>query len=805
MLNRSRPLLLSLALSLVPALAGAQNVPIPEEVFRYVPAATVFGPEATWVNPSALGRFKPSALEVMADLENGSFARNWGAVTTNAGIGLGLRSIHVPNGDDLREYIIAGGIPLGEMISIGGSYRHFPKGPDPYNERHYWNLSLTNRGTGPLAFAGVWSNLNRSEDDGEKTDIQQRYSIAYRPQGNVLTLAVDALSATVRDPDDWTYVYHAELTPMKGIFVEGFLDSESNFEIGLRVNLLNYFVGSQSHFDDGADHRLTHFYVGRTAARQESLLKERGKRVQIGMTGRPAENPVQPVFGRGRLSYADLILGLYRAAEDPTIAEMILTLDNVRLSLAQAQELRDAMQLFRSQNKTIVCHVANPTNISYYLATAADSILMPPVSQLELIGLRAELTFYAGTMDKLGIEADMMRIGEYKTAAEAFTRESASEENRAMTNRLLDDLYEQFVDGIAEGRGISTDSVRAIINRGPFTSEEALALGLVDGLSYRDRMVDDKFLRRMPEISFSRYRADTLLNDGWPRLPEIAVVVAEGEIAGAPIDRDPWDQDEDAVTPGLMKRAFQSVKMNPRARGVVFRVDSPGGWALAGEEIFHEARQVSQRLPMVVSMSGLAASGGYYISMAAKRLFADPATITGSIGIYGGKPVLAGLYEKINLGKELYTRGDHAGMMTWTRPFTDDERERYFDQLRAFYNHFISLVGENRGLETDSVDNIGRGRVWTGREALANGLVDSLGGLREAITYTAEAAGLDDYRVVRYPQRTVLFRMPRIPLLGSFNRWLGLSDATSSPVPGIIEHLPESDLLARLPYDIDIR
>lgn len=805
MIDRLRPLLLSLLILLAFTRVDAQNVPLPDEVFRYVPAATVFGPEATWINPSALGRFKPSALEAMADLEDGSFARNWGFVTTNAGIGLGLRSIHVPNGTDLREYIIAGGVPLGQMIAVGGSYRYFPKGPDPYNERHYWNLSLTNRGTGPFAVAGVWSNLNRSEVAGEKTEIQQRYSFAYRPQGDVLTLAVDALSTSIQQPDNWTYVYHAELTPMKGIYIEGYIDSESNFGVGLRTNLLKYFVGSQSRFDDDADHRLTHFYAGRTAARQTSLLNEKARRVQVGMTGRPAENPVQAVFGRSRLSYADLVLGLYRAAEDPSIGEMVLTLDNVRLSLAQAQELRDAMQLFRSRNKTIVCHVANPTNISYYLASAADSILMPPVSQLELIGLRAELTFYAGTMDKLGIEADMMRIGEYKSAAEAFTHESASDENRGMTNRLLDDLYEQFVTGIAEGRGIPVDSVRAIIDRGPFISEEALALGLVDGLSYRDRMVDDKFLRRMPEISFGAYRADTLLNDGWPPLPEIAIVVADGEIAGAPIDRDPWDSDEDAVTPGLMKRAFESVKVNPRARGVVFRVDSPGGWALAGEEIYHEASQVSQRLPMVVSMSGLAASGGYYISMAAKRIFADPATITGSIGIYGGKPVLAGLYEKINLGKELYTRGNHAGMMTWTRPFTDDERERYFDQLQQFYNHFISLVGENRSLETDSVDNLGRGRVWTGREALANGLVDSLGGLHQAITYTAEVAGLDDYRVVRYPQRTVLFRLPKIPLLGSFSRWLGLGDDTPTSVPSIIEQLPDNDLLARLPYDIDIR
>lgn len=789
---------------LAAASSSAQEVPIPEGVFRYAPASTVFGPDATWINPAVLGRFKPSAAELMADYRDDSFAKSWGGVITGQGLGVAYRRIHVPNDKDFREYVFAGAIPLGQMLAIGGSYRHFASGPAPYDERHYWNIAVISRGQSPFAVAAVLSNLNRSAVAGESSDIQQRYSVAYRPQGKILTFAVDALSSTERDPDDWTFVYHAELAPTPGLYIEGFIDSESNFEVGVRANLLRYFVGSQSHFDSDANHQFTHLYIGATDNRQPSLMKEKNRRLSLSIGGTPSENPIQPVFGNKRIPFGDMILGIYRAGEDETIEEMVLHIDHLRLSFAQAQELREAMQWFRSQNKRIICHITGPNNIGYYIAVAADSILLPPVSELNLIGLRAELTFYAGTMEKLGIAADMVRIGEYKTAPEAFTRESSSDENRERTNRILDDLYAQFVAGIADGRGMTPDKVRNLIDRGPFTSKDALDLGLIDGLSYRDRIVEDSFLTRMPEITYRQYRADTLLNDGWPRIPEIAVVFAEGEITDGRVDPDPFENAA-RITPGVMDRAFRKAQSERSVRAIVFRVNSPGGFALAGEDIYHTTERVSKKKLIVVSMGSVAASGGYYISMAARRIFASPGTITGSIGIYGGKPVLADLYEKIDLGKELYVRGAHAGMLTWTRPFTDEERQIYFDHLKAFYEHFVTLVAKNRTLPADSIDALGRGRVWTGREALSNGLVDELGGLKQAVEYTAEQSKLEDYRLVAFPKRRMLFQLPSVPFLGMVGRLLGLSDESLESAAGALSRLPDGDIFARLPYDIDIQ
>jgi len=208
---------------------------------------------------------------------------------------------------------------------------------------------------------------------------------------------------------------------------------------------------------------------------------------------------------------------------------------------------------------------------------------------------------------------------------------------------------------------------------------------------------------------------------------------------------------------------------------------------------------------VVVSMGSRAASGGYYIAMAGRHIFADPATITGSIGIFGGKPVLAGLYDKIELGKELFTRGRHAGMMTSMRPFTDEERARLGAMLGAFYDHFVGLVAENRRLPRDSIDQLGRGRVWTGQAGREHGLVDELGGLKQALDYTASHLGLREYRVVRYPERRRLIDLPQVPVLGWLGRWAGLVGEEVRAAAAPLADLPEGELLARLPYDIDIR
>ncbi|MCX6835093.1 MAG: signal peptide peptidase SppA, partial [candidate division Zixibacteria bacterium] len=279
--------------------------------------------------------------------------------------------------------------------------------------------------------------------------------------------------------------------------------------------------------------------------------------------------------------------------------------------------------------------------------------------------------------------------------------------------------------------------------------------------------------------------------------------VAEGEIAMDSGGDDRPNSSED-VKPSAMNRALEQVRHNRDISGVVLRIDSPGGWAMAGEEIHRGVTRLAESKPLVVSMANVAASGGYYIATPARRLYVDPASIVGSIGIYGGKADLSGLYEKIHLGKELYTRGRYAGMLTNIRPFTEDEREKYQSHLQAFYDHFVDLVADSREISHDSVDALGRGRTWTGREAVACGLADQTGGIKQALDCVAVEAGIDGYRVELYPVKRPWFILPGGSL---WTRLLGFFTGSDNPSNIDLPQLPLSDetsILARMPYDLSI-
>ncbi len=780
----------------------SQRIPQPEGLFYYHPAASVYGDEAAWINPSILGWYRASSYQFITDYNNQSYGKSWGTVVARQNFAIATRHIDNPDGRDFNEYVLSAGLALGDPLTAGLSYRYFKDGPDNYNKRHYWNISFTTRQGGPLTLAALFSNLNRGRVNGDRTETEMRYSLAYRPINDKYTFAVDALFSTGQKFKDAEFIYHLSVNPLKGIFVDGFLTSEKDFQVGVRLNFLKYFTGWKSNYNKHGDHSYTSTYIGSTSIRQQSIISEKKRGLTMRISGSPGENPPNPVIGNSETPFALYILNIYRAADDPTIKELVLSLNGLSLGFGQAQELREALKYFRQNGKQIYCHLTHPNNIGYYAASAANKIFIPPVSQLELVGLRAELTYYAGTLGKLGIKVDMLRIGKYKSGAEPFTQSAPSEETGESTNRILDDIYDQFVTAIAEGRNISPDSVINTINNGPFTSAEALDYNLVDGLSYQDNLFEN-ILNPIPRISFNNYLKDTLINDGWPRKPVIALVVAEGEITENNGSANPLSRDEN-LTPRSMARSFDYVKNIPEVKGIVYRINSPGGMALAGEEIHHSVQKASQQKPLIISMSNVAASGGYYIAMPGQKLFANQGTITGSIGIYGGKADLSGLYDKIDLGNELYTRGKYAGMLSTTRPFTDFERQKYFDQLMAFYKHFLTLVVDNRGLKTDSVDNLSQGKIWTGREAVANGLIDEIGGVKQAIDYTAELAGLKDYRVEIYPKKRPFIILPKKGLFGSIlNIFSGDDNPIESTVSTIIK-IDNGDIYTRMPYDIDI-
>ena len=790
------------AILFYPSTAHTERVPDPAGVFYYQPASTVFGGEATWINPAGLGKYKIGSFQFIGDYFDGEYFKSWGSVVDREGIGMGYRRLHNPDGDDFKEYVFAGGAPVGGQWCFGASYRYFKEGTGLYHKRHTWNIGLMGQASSHVSWGAVLSNLNRAKGTSGKSEMEMRYSVGYRPTNNSLTLAVDMLLSTGMQLNHADLIYHGEFSPASGLYINGYVDNDNTYQLGIRVNLLQYFVGAKRTGDFDGHHHGSSLFIGATSHRQPSVIKEPGRRLRVGIAGTPQENPTRPVFGSSGMSYLTMLLAIYRAGQDPSIREMTVTLKDLRIGFGQAQELREAISYFRGRGKRVTCFLRNPGNVSYYIASAADKIIIPPVSQLNLVGLRAELSFYAGTLDKLGIKVDLLRIGKYKSAAETYTRDSATRENREQLNRILDDLYGQFVDGIAEGRHIGPDSVRRIIDNGPFTSEEAIESGLVDDLAYEDELTDSVMMP-MPEISVSAYVKDTLVNDSWKRMPTIAVVVADGEVSDENSAFSLMAGQSD-LTPSKMKSAFAQAMANRDIAGVVLRINSPGGLALAGDEIYHETEKVANELPFVVSMSNLAASGGYYIAMATDRIYANPGTITGSIGIFGGKADFSGLYSKIKLNKELFTRGKYAGMLATMRPFTDQERDKYFSQLSAMYGRFLDLVSLNRSLSVDSVDHLGQGEEWTGREAAANGLVDSLGGLHASLEYAAGEAGVDDYRVRLYPEKRPLFKLPGLSLM-SFIASAFVREHSSNRLLDDVDADNFQGIFARMPYDLTIQ
>ena len=409
-----------------------------------------------------------------------------------------------------------------------------------------------------------------------------------------------------------------------------------------------------------------------------------------------------------------------------------------------------------------------PSDGEYYLACAADWLVCPPVSAINLDGLNAETTFYTGLMDKLGIDFEYEVVGKYKSAVEQYSRTSLSEPAREARESVLDDIFADLTETIAADRGLSADRVRELIDSGPLVSVEAQRAGLIDQVAYEDELdeiVRSKIARHaqrvgLDDLSKRRYHRTT-----WGPAPQVAVVFAEGTmLSGA--DRDDPLAGE-VMGAQTVAAAIRAARNDRDIKAIVLRINSPGGSGIAADVVKREIDLTRGKKPLVVSMSDVAASGGYYIGCAADSVFASPGTITGSIGVYYGKVNLAGLYEKIGIDKETSVRGAHAGMYSMSRSFTDDEREIVRGQVQMFYDNFIKVVAEGRRREPELIEPVAQGRVWTGKAAKEAGLIDAFGGLQEAIASAAQLAGIaDKHYEIKVLPRASWFAPPPIRLPG---------------------------------------
>ena len=502
--------------------------------------------------------------------------------------------------------------------------------------------------------------------------------------------------------------------------------------------------------------------VGREPAVASNSVLE--LRVEGDLADATSETLFDSVMSTRRPGVRAIVDNLRKAARDGRVSAVVVEPRGLTSAYwARLQEVRDAITDFRKSGKKAVAYLEYGGDREYFVATGCDRVYLLPTSPLDLSGLASYALFLRGTLDKIGAYPDYLHIGDYKTAPNQLTEKTFTPAHREMAESLNRDLFDQLVRGVAEGRKKTIDEVRRMVDDGPFLAEDAVRLGLVDDLAYEDQ-IDGKLrpgATRVARVKGEEYARVSPRSVGLGGRSRIAVVNAVGIINTGRSGIDPLNGS--VLGSDTLVEYIRKARQDRSIKAIVLHIDSPGGSTIASDVIWREltlAKTGPGARPLVASMSDLAASGGYYIAVAAPDIVAEPGTLTGSIGIYGGKIVTGGTYEKLGMNIEAISSGKYAEMNSPARPFSEAERAKLDEELRAFYDQFVEKVAAARHMKPEAVDAIAQGRVWTGRQAKDLGLVDALGGLDRAIALAKERAKIpagEQVELVVYPPKRSLY------------------------------------------------
>ena len=523
------------------------------------------------------------------------------------------------------------------------------------------------------------------------------------------------------------------------------------------------------------------------------------------LRGRLTEAPMVDPFGLmgGQVtSLAELTDRFERASADDNVKAVILTYDGMSLGFGQLEELREAIERVKAAGKKVYVHGELMTTFPYALLSAGTHLSVAPESSLWLTGIYGEDLYVKGLLDKIGVEADMMHVGAYKSASELFTQTGPSDEAAANINWIFDSFYDSLVGMIATSRDKTPEAVRTLIDKGLYMADEARNDGLVDAIETREAFVrrvreeiegsarvDNRYGRKKePQINLANPLAFFSILGEMFKSPQrsqkesVAVIYVEGLILPGHGESGPFGSISAAFS-GDIRKALEKAARDDSVKAVVMRVNSPGGSAAASEVILNATRRVQAKKPFIVSMGNVAASGGYYISCAADTIFADQATITASIGVVGGKLITKSMWEKLGINWVPYKRGAHGDLFNSRRPYEDEERALLEGYMREVYEVFKGHVAKGRGSKlAKPLEEMAAGRVYTGKQAVDLGLVDRIGGLREAIEHAAAQASLDDYdvRTIPEPQDFITQLMQQYSGEGDRPTDISLTDAATA-------------------------
>jgi len=500
------------------------------------------------------------------------------------------------------------------------------------------------------------------------------------------------------------------------------------------------------------------------------------------LSGELSESPIADPFGlmAGEMtSLKDLVQRLDKAGSDEKVKAVILTFGGLSLGLGQLQEVRQAIERIKTAGKKVYVHADDLDTRTYALLCAGNRLSLAPQSSLWLTGIYGQSLYVKGLLDKIGVQADYLHMGDYKSAAEMLTRTSPSAQAEENLNWIFDSIYGSLVDMIAKSRGKKAEEIRDLVDHGPYVADQARQKGLIDAVETREEFiaqvrkevggemtVNNRYGRKErtainfanPLAAFSML-AEMFKSPASSQKDKVAVIYVEGAILPG------YSQPTlfgviNAAFSGDIQKALEKAAASDSVKAVVLRVDSPGGSAQASETILNAAERVRAKKPLIVSMGDVAGSGGYYVSCGADAIFADDATITASIGVVGGKLVTTDLWGKLGINWVGYKRGANADMLNSDKPFSDDQKQVLHDYMQQVYEVFKGHVTKGRGDKLRKpIDDIAGGRVYTGKQALDLGLIDQIGGLQQAIEYAATKASIKDYEVQVLPEPKDLFTM----------------------------------------------
>ena len=530
----------------------------------------------------------------------------------------------------------------------------------------------------------------------------------------------------------------------------------------------------------------------------------------------PVDFPLPFLAGRNRVTVQNVWAMLRRAAVDPRIQAVILEPDGLDLGWAKMQEIRADLEQFRKSGKPLVAYLRAPGLREYYLATACSKIYLPPAEVLNVKGLGFELMYFRNILNKLGVEVDVEHAGKYKDYGDMFTRTSMSPETKEVMGAVADGYFADLVNTIAAGRSKTPDEVKALIDQGPFLARAAKKAGLVDELRFEDEVFTELaktlHMPRLKKVSLQDYASVSDASAGLKTDDKIAFVAAEGSITRGSAD----SEGEGGIESEAFDRLLGRVARDTQVKGVIVRINSPGGDVMASDDLWRAMNELSRKKPVVISMSDDAASGGYYMAMSGDPIVAYPGTITGAIGVVFGKPNLHGLYDKLGISKDSISRGRFARIDSDYESLDTAGRMKLREGIDAAYEDFVGKVATSRHKTVDQIKPIAEGRVWLGNDAKANGLVDELGGIDQAIEAIKRKAKIpvgSKIGLVLYPARKsvweMLFRSPEVEtesaMLGLAARRAGFSPLARALAEPATRVWIKGGLLRILPFAINFR